>query len=68
MLLSSRRRRRPDGVVTKEEGLEVVLLDQAADEQVLVHRGREARPGFVVEDLAVGDVACFLLDVGKDLN
>lgn len=37
-----------------------MLLDDVADEQVLVHCGHEARPGFVVGDLAYDDfeVSC----------
>jgi hypothetical protein len=49
--------------VVDEEGFRnrrVVLLDEVADEQVLVHCRHEARPGFVVGDLAGGDfeVSC----------
>ena len=43
-------------VVVDEEGLcdrRVVLLDEVADEQVLVHWGHEGRPGFVVRDRQV---------------
>lgn len=54
---------RPDCVVVDEEGFcdrRVVLLDEVADEQVLVHCGHEARPSFVVGDLACDDfqVSC----------
>jgi hypothetical protein len=46
---------RPDCVVVDEEGFydrRVVFLDEVADEHVLVHCGHEARPSFVVGDLA----------------